>query len=95
MRKGAQYGAMAGVLAWLFGGIIVGFYLGGYGAISILSKIAGGPVDANLFSRIFVVAGIAVGIVCAGTTAVVVGGLLGAAMGTMAERAIKLVHRTV
>jgi len=93
MRKGARYGTLAGVLVWLFGGIVVGFHLGGYGAVALLAKLSGGPIEANLVARAFVVAGMLVGIVCTGTSAVVLGGVLGATLGALVDRGKALVHR--
>jgi hypothetical protein len=62
-------------------GIVPGFYFGSFGTLILLQKIMGGTVEPTLFVRAAVVMGIAVGIACAATVCIVVGGLLGTAMG--------------
>lgn len=81
IKAGAKIGAAVGVIVWFLFGILAGFYFGGYGAISIMSKLAGGAVEATLITRAFVVMGMMVGITAAGTVCMVVGGLLGTAVG--------------
>lgn len=83
MHKGVKYGAIAGVLCWLVGGIISGVYFGGYGAVSILAKLSGGPVDSGILSRAFVLVGMCIGVFCTWTVSVVMGSLLGAVLGTL------------
>jgi len=81
MKTGAKIGAAVGVIFWMLFGILGGFYFGGYGAISILSKMSGGAVEATLITRAFIVAGMMVGITAAGSVCLVVGGLIGSALG--------------
>jgi hypothetical protein len=81
MKTGAKIGAAVGVIFWMLFGILGGFYFGGYGAISILSKLTGSAVEATLINRAFIVAGMMVGITAAGSVCLVVGGLVGAAFG--------------
>jgi hypothetical protein len=86
MVKGAKYGAAAGILAWLLGGILIGVHIGGFGAVSLLSKLSGGPVESDLLSRAFILIGMLVGVVCTGTSAVVVGALCGGLLGSTLAR---------
>jgi len=81
IKIGSKIGAGVGVAVWFLFGILAGFYFGGYGAISIMSKLAGGPVEATLINKSLVVFGMAVGISAMGTMCLVVGGLLGSSVG--------------
>ncbi|HEX9020279.1 MAG TPA: hypothetical protein VF903_03365, partial [Nitrospirota bacterium] len=62
-------------------GIMPGFYFGSYGALVILQRLTGGPVEPSLIVRAIVVMGILVGIACAATASLVVGGLFGTVAG--------------
>jgi hypothetical protein len=62
-------------------GIMPGFYFGSFGTLILLQKLMGGAVEPTLFVRAAVVMGIMVGIACAAAVSLVVGGLLGTAMG--------------
>ena len=55
IKAGAKIGAALGVVVWFMFGILAGVYFGGYGAISIMSKLAGGAVEATLIARMVVV----------------------------------------
>jgi hypothetical protein len=81
VKTGMKIGATVGGLAFLIFGIMPGFYFGSYGTLILLQKVLGGPVDPTLIVRAAVVVGIMVGIVCVATVSIVVGGLLGTAMG--------------
>jgi hypothetical protein len=58
-----------------------GFYFGSYGTLILLQKLMGGAVEPTLFVRTVIVMGIVVGIACAAAVSLVVGGLLGTALG--------------
>jgi Na+/glutamate symporter len=58
-----------------------GFYFGSFGTLILLQKIMGGGVEPTLFVRAAVVMGIVVGIACAATVCLVVGGLIGTVLG--------------
>jgi hypothetical protein len=81
VKAGMKIGATIGGLVFLVLGIVPGFYFGSYGTLILLQRLAGGPVEPSLFVRAAVVMGIAVGIACAAAVSIVVGGLLGTAMG--------------
>lgn len=81
IKAGMKIGATIGGLVFLVLGIVPGFYFGSYGTLILLQKLMGGPVEPTLFVRAAVVMGIAVGIACAATVSIVVGGLLGTALG--------------
>lgn len=83
MNKGVRYGAIAGFLCWLAGGLMSGVYFGGYGAVSVLSRLSGGPVDSGILSRSFVLIGMCIGVFCTWTVSIVVGALCGALLGTL------------
>ncbi len=76
-----KIGATIGGLVFLVLGIVPGFYFGSYGTLILLQKLMGGAVEPTLFVRAAVVMGIVVGIACAAAVSIVVGGLLGTAMG--------------
>lgn len=81
VKTGMKIGATAGGVVFVAFGIVPGFYFGSYGTLILLQKLMGGTVEPTLFVRAAVVMGIAVGIGCAAAVSIVVGGLLGTAMG--------------
>jgi hypothetical protein len=81
VKTGMKIGATVGGLVFLAFGIMPGFYFGSYGTLIILQKLMGGAVEPTLIVRALVVMGILVGIACAATVSIVVGGLLGTAAG--------------
>jgi len=81
VKTGMKIGATVGGLVFLVFGIMPGFYFGSYGTLILLQKLSGGPVEPSLIVRAVVVMGIAVGIACAAAVSLVVGGLMGTALG--------------
>jgi hypothetical protein len=81
VKAGMKIGATAGGLGFLVFGIMPGFYFGSFGTLILLQKLMGGAVEPTLFVRAAVVMGIVVGIACAATVSIVVGGLLGTVAG--------------
>ena len=81
VKTGMKMGATVGGLVFLVFGIMPGFYFGSYGTLILLQKLMGGAVELTLFVRAAVVMGIGVGIAAAAAVSLVVGGLLGTAMG--------------
>ena len=81
VKAGMKIGATIGGLVFLVLGIVPGFYFVSYGTLILLQKLMGGAVEPTLFVRAAVVMGIAVGIACAAAVSIVVGGLLGTALG--------------
>jgi len=81
VKTGMKIGATVGGLVFLAFGIMPGFYFGSYGTLILLQKLSGGAVEPTLIVRAVVVMGIAVGIACAAAVSLVVGGLMGTALG--------------
>ena len=81
VKTGMKIGATVGGLVFLVLGIVPGFYFGSYGTLILLQKLMGGTVEPTLVVRAVIVMGIAVGIACAAAVCIVVGGLLGTALG--------------
>ncbi len=81
VKAGMKIGATVGGLVFVVFGIMPGFYFGSYGTLILLQKLMGGTVEPTLFVRAAIVMGIVVGIACAAAVSIVVGGLLGTAMG--------------
>ena len=81
VKAGMKIGAAIGGLVFLVFGIMPGFYFGSYGTLILLQKLMGGTVDPTLIVRAVVVMGIVVGIACAAAACIVLGGLLGTALG--------------
>ncbi len=81
VKTGMKIGATAGGLVFLVFGIMPGFYFGSYGTLILLQKLMGGAVEPSLFVRAAIVMGIVVGISCAAAVSLVVGGLMGTAIG--------------
>jgi hypothetical protein len=78
--KGMRIGATVGGLVFVVAGIMPGFYFGSFGTLILLQKLMG-VVEPSLIVRAAVVMGSLVGIACAATVSLVVGGLAGTAMG--------------
>jgi len=81
VKTGMKIGATIGGLVFLVFGIMPGFYFGSYGTLILLQKLMGGTVEPTLFVRAAIVMGIVVGIACAAAVCLVVGGLIGTALG--------------
>jgi hypothetical protein len=81
VKTGMKIGATVGGLVFLVFGIMPGFYFGSYGTLILLQKLMGGTVEPTLFVRAAIVMGIGVGIACAAAVSLVLGSLLGTAMG--------------
>ncbi len=80
IKTGMKIGATAGGIAFAVFGIVPGFYFGSYGTLILLQKLMG-VVEPTLFVRAAVVMGITIGIGCAAAVSLVVGGLIGTALG--------------
>ncbi len=81
VKAGMKIGATVGGLVFVVFGIMPGFYFGSYGTLILLQKLMGGTVEPTLVVRAAIVMGIVIGIACAAAVSIVVGGLLGTAMG--------------
>ncbi len=81
IKAGMKIGATIGGLVFLLFGVIPGFYFGGFGTLILLQKFMGGTVEPTLFVRAAIVMGIVIGITCAATASLVIGGLVGTAFG--------------
>jgi hypothetical protein len=85
VKTGMKIGATVGGLVFLVFGIMPGFYFGSFGTLILLQKLSGGAVEPTLIVRALVVMGIMVGLACAATVSLVVGGLMGTVMGYIAS----------
>lgn len=85
LRIGRNIGATIGGIMFLAFGIVPGFYFGSFGAISLMSHLAGGPVDPGIMVRMVTVVGILLGMVCLASVSIVVGAILGTALGYVTE----------
>jgi len=81
VKAGMKIGATVGGLIFLVFGIMPGFYFGSFGTLVLLQKLMGGTVEPTLFVRAAVVMGVMVGLACAATVCLVVGGLMGTVAG--------------
>jgi hypothetical protein len=81
VKAGMKIGATVGGLVFLVFGIMPGFYFGSFGTLILLQKLMGGTVEPTLIVRAAIVMGIVIGIACAAAVSLVVGGLLGTALG--------------
>ncbi|HAR46735.1 MAG TPA: hypothetical protein DCS05_11410 [Nitrospiraceae bacterium] len=81
VKAGMKIGATIGGLVFLVLGIVPGFYFGSYGTLILIQKLVGGAVEPTLIVRAIIVMGILVGILCVAAVSIVVGGILGTAMG--------------
>ena len=85
VRMGTKVGGVLGAIAFLVVGIVPGFYFGSYGTLVLLSHLFGGPLQATVLVRIATAAGIMVGIICMASVSIVVGAVLGTAIGYLSE----------
>ena len=76
-RTGMKIGAVLGGAAFLAVGIVPGFHYGGYAALMLLSKIAGHPLAFGIGTRILMVLGILLGILCMASVSIVLGAVFG------------------
>ena len=93
IKAGMKIGATIGGLVFLVFGIVPGFYFGSYGTLILLQKLLGGTVEPTLFVRAVIVMGIVVGIACAAAVSLVVGGLLGTALGYLVSAPSAMANR--
>jgi len=85
MKAGTKIGAALGFIAFLAFGIVPGFYFGSFGVLTLLSHLAGGPVEPTTIVRMLTVAGILLGIFCVGAVKVVLGAVFGTALGYVVD----------
>jgi hypothetical protein len=93
VKSEMKIGASIGGLVFVIAGIVPGFYFGSFGTLILLQKIMGGAVEPTLFARTAIVMGIGVGIACAATVSIVVGGLFGTVAGFVASAPASLRNR--
>jgi hypothetical protein len=80
VKTGMKIGATIGGMVFAVFGIMPGFYFGSFGTLVLLQKLMG-AVEPTLFVRAAVVIGIMVGIASAAAVSLVIGGLIGTALG--------------
>ncbi len=80
VKTGMKIGATVGGMAFVVFGIMPGFYFGSFGTLILLQKLMG-TVEPTLLVRAAVVMGIMIGIACAAAASLVIGGLIGTALG--------------
>lgn len=86
-KTGTKIGAVIGGIAFIFFGLLPGFYFGSYAALVILSRLLGGPLEPTITVRILTVIGVALGIFCIGSTFIVIGAIFGTLVGYLTEKA--------
>ena len=79
-KTGMRIGTMVGGLVFAVLGIVPGFYFGSFGTLILLQKLMG-VVEPTLFVRAAVVCGSLIGIASAAVVSLVIGGLVGMALG--------------
>ncbi len=85
MKVGTKIGAALGAIVFLVFGIIPGFYFGSYGTLLLLSRLAGGPVEATTIVRMITVVGIIMGLFCIAAVSIVLGSVFGTALGFLVD----------
>jgi uncharacterized membrane protein len=80
MKVGTKIGAALGAIVFLVFGIVPGFYFGSYGALVLMSRLAGGPVEPTTIVRMVTVVGVVLGIFCGGAVSLVLGSVFGTAL---------------
>ncbi len=85
MKVGTKIGAALGAIVFLVFGIVPGFYFGSYGALVLMSRLAGGPVEATTIVRMLTVVGVLLGIFCIGAVSIVLGSVFGTALAWLVD----------
>jgi hypothetical protein len=85
IRMGTKIGAVLGGLVFLAFGLIPGLYFGSFGALVVLKHFTGGPVEPTVLARMVIAVGIMLGIACIAFASIVIGSILGTALGYMIE----------
>ncbi|MGD0282702.1 MAG: hypothetical protein ABSB95_10100 [Dissulfurispiraceae bacterium] len=85
VRMGTKIGAALGGLVFLALGLLPGFYFGSYGTLVVLKHLMGGPVEPTVVVRMVMAVGIMLGIVCIASVSIVIGSVLGTALGYIVE----------
>ncbi|MDA8105361.1 MAG: hypothetical protein M0Z71_08250 [Nitrospiraceae bacterium] len=80
MKVGTKIGAALGAIVFAVFGILPGFYFGSYGALVLMSRLAGGPVEPTTIVRMITVVGVALGIFCGAAVSIVLGSVFGTAL---------------
>jgi uncharacterized membrane protein len=80
MKAGTKIGAALGAIVFLVFGIVPGFYFGSYGALVLMSRLAGGPVEPTTIVRMITVVGVTLGIFCGAAASIVLGSVFGTSL---------------
>jgi hypothetical protein len=80
MKVGTKIGAALGVIVFAVFGILPGFYFGSYGALVLMSRLAGGPVEPTTIVRMITVVGVAMGLFCGAAASIVLGSVFGTSL---------------
>ncbi len=80
MKAGTKIGAALGAIVFLVFGLLPGFYFGSYGALVLMSRLAGGPVEPTTIVRMITVVGVMLGLFCIGAVSIVLGSVFGTAL---------------
>ena len=85
VRMGTKIGAALGGIVFLAFGLLPGFYFGSFGALVVLKHLMGGPVEPTVIVRMIIAVGIMLGITCTASVSLVMGSILGTALGYVSE----------
>ena len=80
MKVGTKIGAALGAIVFLVFGVMPGFYFGSYGALVLMSRLAGGPVEPTTIVRMITVVGVLLGLFCGAAASIVLGAVFGTAL---------------
>jgi len=85
LRTGRNIGAVIGGLVFLVFGVAPAFYFGSAGTLMLLTHLMGGPVDPGILVRGMLVIGTLLGLICVASVSIVVGSVLGTALGFVTD----------
>ena len=80
LKVGTKIGAAIGFISFLIFGLMPSIYFASYGSLMLMSRLAGGPVEATTIVRMLTVVGIMLGIFCSGAVGIVLGSVFGTAL---------------
>lgn len=81
VRMGTKVGAALGGIAFLFFGLVPGFYFGSYGSLLVMKHLLGHAVEPTVLVRMVTAVGAMLGVACIGSVSIVIGSIMGTVSG--------------
>lgn len=85
LKVGTKIGAAIGFISFLIFGLMPSIYFASYGSLMLMSRLAGGPVEATTIVRMLTVVGIMLGVFCSAAVGIVLGSVFGTSLAFIVE----------